>query len=229
VGELEWLTSPDPVPMCWHLGVGDPWGPPQRRKWGLLAVAFARVAGDLMEPEALDALDALERFADGRASGREVEAATAKIRTPGEGAPESARGWAQWAARYASWGTTENRELILEASFAAASAAGHEAARATGVEVAPARQAARVRQADLARCLFGNPFRPTPADPARRTPGVVRLAEAVYAERAFDRLPLLADLLEEAGATDVALLGHLRGPGPHALGCHALDAVLAKG
>ena len=37
-----------------------------------------------------------------------------------------------------------------------------------------------------------------------------------------------ADLLEEAGATDAALLAHLRGPGPHALGCHALDAVLGK-
>jgi hypothetical protein len=38
----------------------------------------------------------------------------------------------------------------------------------------------------------------------------------------------LADALEEAGCTDANLLGHLRGPGPHALGCHALDAVLGK-
>jgi hypothetical protein len=38
----------------------------------------------------------------------------------------------------------------------------------------------------------------------------------------------LADLLEEAGLTDAELLGHLRGPGPHALGCWALDAVAGK-
>jgi hypothetical protein len=63
---------------------------------------------------------------------------------------------------------------------------------------------------------------------ALRTAGVFRLAESIYAERAFDRLPVLADLLEEAGATDAAVLAHLRGPGPHALGCHALDAVLGK-
>jgi hypothetical protein len=46
--------------------------------------------------------------------------------------------------------------------------------------------------------------------------------------RRFEDLPVLADLLEEAGCTDAALLGHLRGPGPHILGCHALDAVLGK-
>jgi hypothetical protein len=46
--------------------------------------------------------------------------------------------------------------------------------------------------------------------------------------RRFEDLPVLADLLEEAGCTDAALLGHLRGPGPHVLGCHALDAVLGR-
>jgi hypothetical protein len=39
---------------------------------------------------------------------------------------------------------------------------------------------------------------------------------------------VLADLLEEAGCADAGLLGHLRGPGPHVLGCHALDLILAK-
>jgi hypothetical protein len=50
----------------------------------------------------------------------------------------------------------------------------------------------------------------------------------VSAVPAPNRLPVLADLLDEAGATDAALLAHLRGPGPHALGCHALDAVRGK-
>jgi hypothetical protein len=57
---------------------------------------------------------------------------------------------------------------------------------------------------------------------------VVLRAESVSAARRFEDLPVLADLLEEAGLTDAALLGHLRGPGPHALGCWALDAVLGK-
>ena len=46
--------------------------------------------------------------------------------------------------------------------------------------------------------------------------------------RRFEDLPVLADLLEEAGCTDAALLGHLRGPGPHVLGCWALDAAVGK-
>ena len=101
-----------------------------------------------------------------------------------------------------------------------------------GLLLAAAQHSARAyraeRPCDLLRCVFGNPFRPVTFDPAWRTAEVLRLAEAIYAERAFDRLPILADLLEEAGATDAALLAHLRGPGPHALGCHALDAILGK-
>ena len=55
-----------------------------------------------------------------------------------------------------------------------------------------------------------------------------RLAQAIYEARAFDRLPILADALEEAGWTDNAILTHLRSAGPHVRGCWALDLVLGK-
>ena len=45
------------------------------------------------------------------------------------------------------------------------------------------------------------------------------MAEVIYDGHRFEDLPVLADLLEEAGLTDAPILGHLRGPGPHALGC----------
>jgi hypothetical protein len=51
---------------------------------------------------------------------------------------------------------------------------------------------------------------------------------AIYDERAFDRLPVLADALEDAGCADADLLGHLRGPGPHVRGCWAVDLILGK-
>jgi hypothetical protein len=51
---------------------------------------------------------------------------------------------------------------------------------------------------------------------------------AIYDARAFERLPPLADLLEESGCTDAGVLSHLRGSGPHVLGCWALDFVLGK-
>jgi hypothetical protein len=55
------------------------------------------------------------------------------------------------------------------------------------------------------------------------------VAIAIYQECAFDNLPILADALEEAGCPDGALLGHLRGGGPHVRGCWAMDLLLAKG
>jgi hypothetical protein len=54
---------------------------------------------------------------------------------------------------------------------------------------------------------------------------VRRLAQAIYEEEAFDRLPILADALEDAGCTDADLIAHLRAPGPHWRGCHVLDLI----
>jgi hypothetical protein len=83
-------------------------------------------------------------------------------------------------------------------------------------------------QLALLRCIFGNPFRPITIKPSLLTTTIVQLAETIYNERTFDRMPILADALEESGATDSALLGHCRGPGPHARGCHVLDVILGK-
>jgi hypothetical protein len=86
--------------------------------------------------------------------------------------------------------------------------------------------------AGLLRDVFGNPFRRAPAvNPAwlACSDGAVpRLAQVIYADREFDRLPVLADALEDAGCTDAELLGHLRSPGPHVRGCWAVDLVLGK-
>jgi hypothetical protein len=91
--------------------------------------------------------------------------------------------------------------------------------------------------AQLLREIF-NPFRPVAVDPAWLAwhgGAAVKLAQVVYDERELPsghldaaRLAVLADMLEEAGATDPHLLGHLRGPGPHVRGCWAVDALLAK-
>jgi hypothetical protein len=54
------------------------------------------------------------------------------------------------------------------------------------------------------------------------------LARGIYDDRAFDRLPILADALIDAGCDDEAILGHCRGPGPHVRGCWVADLVLGK-
>jgi hypothetical protein len=83
-------------------------------------------------------------------------------------------------------------------------------------------------QADLVRCVFGNPFRPVAFAPGWRTPTVLALAGAIYEEKAFERLPILGDALIDAGCDDAELLGHCRGPGPHARGCWPVDLLLNK-
>jgi hypothetical protein len=84
----------------------------------------------------------------------------------------------------------------------------------------------------LLRDLIGNPFRPVAVQPTWLAWGggaVRKLAEAIYNERAFDRLPVLADALTDTGCTDAGLLGHLRSPGPHVRGCWGVDLILGKG
>lgn len=107
-------------------------------------------------------------------------------------------------------------------------------------------------RAALLRDIFGNPFRPVEwewRDGLLKKPGenwfaiwllpsVKRLAQAIHDERAFDRMPILADAMEEAWCQDEAILRHCRGEepvkgwrplrGPHVRGCHVLDLILGK-
>jgi hypothetical protein len=80
----------------------------------------------------------------------------------------------------------------------------------------------------MIRDVVGNPFRSVAFDRSWRTSTAVALAEGIYAERAFDRLPILADALEDAGCGDPEVLSHCRGPGPHVRGCWVIDMLLGK-
>jgi hypothetical protein len=91
--------------------------------------------------------------------------------------------------------------------------------------------AERARQCDVLRDLIGNPFRPVAVDPrwlAWNERTVPRLARALYDEKDFDNLPILADALEDAGCDDADILRHCREPGRHVRGCWLLDLLLGK-
>src|SRR5262249_55372520 len=81
---------------------------------------------------------------------------------------------------------------------------------------------------DHLRCLSGNPFRTNTIDPSWLTSTTVNLAQGIYADRAFDCMPILADPWQDAGCDKGDLLSHLRGPGPPARGCWVVDAILGK-
>jgi len=92
-----------------------------------------------------------------------------------------------------------------------------------------ARSAERGYQSRLLRDIFGQlPFRPVTCNRAWRTATVTSLAQAIYEERAFDRMPIMADALEDAGCADADVLGHCRGDGEHVRGCWVVDLVLGK-
>jgi hypothetical protein len=80
----------------------------------------------------------------------------------------------------------------------------------------------------LLRCVGGNPFRPVTADPTWLSSDVVALARGISEGGAFDRLPVLADALLDAGCDDPDVLGHCRSAGPHDRHCWVIDSVLGK-
>jgi hypothetical protein len=89
----------------------------------------------------------------------------------------------------------------------------------------------RPKQLHLFRDVFGNPFRPVTIQPAWlgwNEGTVVKMAQAIYDERAFDRMPILADALEEAGCTNQDILSHCRSGGEHVRGCWVVDLLLGK-
>ena len=152
----------------------------------------------------------------------------------GVAAEEAAAGGpraAEWEGAFRrAWGRGDDYAAAMaeaDAAFPdfAAWVAGREADR----------NAEQAAQAALVRCIFGPVlFRKLPpVAPAvlAWNGGVVgRLAAGSYDERDFQqgRLGVLADAAEEAGLTEAELLGHLRGPGPHARGCWAVDLLLGR-
>ncbi len=92
-------------------------------------------------------------------------------------------------------------------------------------------KAERAAQARVCRELFGNPFRPVSIDPRWLVANdglVPRIAKAIYDERGFERLPVLADALEKAGCDDAEMLAHCRLPGDHVRGCWVVDLLIGK-
>jgi hypothetical protein len=86
----------------------------------------------------------------------------------------------------------------------------------------------QTRCARLLQCITGSPFQEVTCDPSWRTRNTVELAEAIYDDRAFDRLPILADALMDTGCEDEAILEHCRSKAPHVRGYWVVDLILGK-
>ena len=84
-------------------------------------------------------------------------------------------------------------------------------------------------QVELIHEVCGDLAHPVAFDPAWRTSDVLALAQGIYDDRAFDRMPILADALQDAGCADDDVLNHCRGANAaHVRGCWVVDSVLGK-
>jgi hypothetical protein len=208
VEEGVWLTSADPQALLAHLrGVGDL----SERKLRLFVAACARS----LRPTFGDGQEAVavihERHADGQASDHElIRFMTGEMFDrlyPGGVIPVG----------HSLLPVAESAAVAGKTATDFASPASPDGTGAGGGGVC-----------GLLRCIFGNPFRPVAADTAWLTPDVVAVATGIYDGRAFDRLPILADALLDAGCTSEDIMGHLRSGGCHVRGCWPLDLILGR-
>jgi hypothetical protein len=230
--EAEWLACPNPRRLLDHLGRTR--ARPAVRRLRLFACACERQVWALLPDARRRLVEAIERRADGEAD------PTGPADGPPPGPDVATADDAHGARLVETFGVEVLRDArplaagpeddvadALRAAVQAAERAALTAARHSrlGRRALPA---ARRGQAALVRDLFGNPFRPVTFDPGWRTADVVGLARAIYEDGAFDRLPLLADTLMDAGCADDQVLKHCRGGGPHARGCWVVDLVLGR-
>ena len=221
----EWLECTDPGPMLNLLR-----GKASERKLRLFGVACCRRIWHLITDElSRSAVQEAERYADGSTSNMaELKTIFSRSLTtswimlaPAELAIALAIEGTMRIERIAAWKPVLDkgpwRPVLASSDIESAAIAAH------AVEMS-----VRIAHCALAREIFGNPFRPVAVAPARLTPKTVRLAQDIYDDRAFERLPSLANVLEEGGCHDAEVLDHCRGPGPHVRGCWVVDAILGK-
>ncbi len=217
--DQEWLASEDPGQMEEFLKKK------QNRKYRLAAVAACNLFSDqLTDERSREALAVAERFADEKATKSELETAYTNARAAYE---------ALHAAYLESAEMSLDDETVCNLARAAAETTflygdcdfDYELVHGYGFQGAA-----------VLREVFG-PRTPPSFDRAWLTATVTTLAQTIYDEHAFDRLPILADALEDAGCTEAIILNHLRGSADrcvngvlieHVRGCWALDLILNR-
>jgi hypothetical protein len=250
--DTQWLLCSEPERMLAFLRrCGRCAG---ERKLRLFACACCRVLPDRLVPAACRAaLATAELHADGRCSAAEWAAAQADARAARRAAvparhPKLVSAWVAHkaaeavASALAPWAWDAAITVMPWAEDARVGLAPWEMGievdleerRRVGAELRCRRENVRACHAGLLREVFG----PSPARPLRidsawlawQDATLVKLAAGIYEEQAYDRLPILADALEDAGCTDEPMLAHARHKGAreHVRGCWLLDALLGN-
>ncbi len=236
--EADWLSCAEPGPMLEFVcrRASD-------RKSRLFAAACCRRIWHMLTHEASrEHVEVAERFAD-RLIGYEALKEQQKLAedalweagwaVPNRNCPA----WLIKADREAAMAVVQDQIDLEGVARAVAESLGWEAAASAleSKDYAAWRAAVQVvqwkekkRQRELARCVFGNPFRPIIVKPSWLTTGVIELARSIYEGGAFDRLPELADALGETDSQSDEIRIHCREQTPHVRGCWVVDSILGK-
>jgi hypothetical protein len=224
--EVDWFKENNPSMLLWNLRSLNPQNQVSSRKLRLVACAFARSVWHLLpHEENRQAIEIAERLAEGELTTTDpaIQDARRKVAQVARISP------AAWAAR---------NTLAQSASKAALGAcncvrnlllpqhSGFEANAwfAAHVEV-------NGQLCLLPRDIIGNPFSTPGVDPtwlSWNDSTVRKIAFSIYNDRAFERLPILADALADAGCNNDDILNHCREPGVHVRGCWVVDLLLGK-
>ena len=226
--EQEWLQRTDPKSMLVFAG-----GKASERKLRLFGCGCCRRIWQLLDDSRRTMIDEAERIADETIAmpyprklivsvlfeaARHAIAASAVVASINS--DDSAKRFAAYAVDGVGSLTGPRSSIDGITIWSAWGAAGRSDF--------PIDVAARRHQTNLLRDIFGNPFHPTTIDPRWLTSTVVDLASAIYQERTFDRMPILADALMDGGCDSEEIIAHCRGEGPHARGCWVVDLLLGK-
>ena len=246
--EAEWQTCADPTLMLEFLR-----GKVSNRKLRLFAVACCRRISHLFSDKHISrrTIEFAERFADGEGTKNDLHGhAWGK---PGQAHPvvqykawDAAANSADYGAGMVKRAVLASDEEIYKAWENAFDTAWlqqgyplHEAREIADASM-PADWVARGKlarseeqecQSFVFRDIFAYPFRPIAIDAfwlVWNDGALVKMAQAIYDHRTFDRLPILADALEDAGCTNAHILTHCRRDGPHVRGCWVIDLLLGK-
>ena len=238
--EAEWLGATDPIPMLTFLR-----GKVSDRKLRLFACGCCwRIHQYSVEThEGRQFLLIAEKFADGVANEADLNLYNRILREVA-GKDYIYLGWEAlhpeaWEAARLAQDDCCQLCLDLRQSSAPFGKIGKRIARFmdrlwTGADTRfavfelPTPRKERVSQTRLLHDIFGNPFCSITLNPTWLTSTVVALATGIYEEKAFDRLPILADALQDAECDSEEMLNHCRSDGVHVRGCWVIDLVTGR-
>src|SRR5262245_43706357 len=218
--EAEWLACETPDPMLLHLDSHE-----AHRKRQLFGLGCCRRVSRLLTDDRYrEVIADLERGADQpiRVDEADQLISCAQAAADAASAPVSDSEKAAWQAA----------EAVSMVAHGVPGSAAHFARYASSLSRSGVwdedRDEAKA-QANLLRDIFGNPFHPVALNPAWLTSDVLALARGIYEDRAFDRMPILADALQDAGCDNEDVLNHCRDANQvHVRGCWVVDLVLGK-